>query len=159
MTPEARVGKTANVVIFLGILYTVLTLVALVTGRGGGSVASVWVTLGIATGVIGLGYGIRSGSAFCLYLTTGLFAGFLVYFVFATLISQSLRTAVRLLLSGGAFWRLWRAIPALRHLHQTGSKPLRNSRFGDFFLRRKPPASDLQESARFQGSVTRFKTW
>ena len=82
MTPEERVGKTANVVIFLGILYAVLAVVMLL--RGTDTTTRSLLTLGISFAVIGLGYGIRYGSMVCLYLTTGLFGLFIGYFGFTT---------------------------------------------------------------------------
>jgi hypothetical protein len=121
MTPEARVGNTANVVIFLGILYTVLAVVVLL--RGAETAAYSLLTLGMSLAVIGLGYGIRYGSMVCLYLTTGLFGLFICYFGYITGMFKTLRPALRLALSCWA--------------HQTDSKPSSSSRYGDFFLRRK----------------------
>lgn len=139
MTPGERVGKTANVIIFLGILYTVLTLIALIGGR---NMTAVWpnvVTLGMAMVVIGLGYGIRYGSVVCLYLTTGFFVCLVSHFGYAVVALRELRPALRLVLSGWALLRLYRSIPAMRILKQTQSMPLNTSRYGDFFLRRKKP--------------------
>ena len=135
MTPEERVGTTANVVIFLGILYAVLAVVMLL--RGTDTAVHALFTLGMSLAVIGLGYGIRYGSMLCLYLTTGLFAIFIGYFGYTTGMFKTLRPALRLALSCWALLGLCRAIPAMRILHQTGSKPVSSSRYGDFFLRRK----------------------
>jgi hypothetical protein len=135
MTPEARVGNTANVVIFLGILYTVLAVVVLL--RGAETAAYSLLTLGMSLAVIGLGYGIRYGSMVCLYLTTGLFGLFICYFGYITGMFKTLRPALRLALSCWALLGLCRSIPAMRILHQTDSKPSSSSRYGDFFLRRK----------------------
>lgn len=136
MTPEERVGNTANVVIFLGILYALLAVVMLL--RGTGIAVQSLFTLGMSLAVVGLGYGIRYGSMTCLYLTTGLFGLFIGYFGYTTGLFKTLRPALRLALSCWALLGLCRSIPAMRILHQTGSKPISSSRYGDFFLRRKP---------------------
>ncbi len=135
MTPEERVGKTANVVIFLGILYAVLAIVMIL--RGAETATHSLFTLGMSLAVIGLGYGIRYGSMLCLYLTTSLFGLFIGYFGYTTGMFKTLRPALRLALSCWALLRLCRSIPAMRILQQTHSKPSSSSRYGDFFLRRK----------------------
>ena len=137
MAPEERVGKTANVVIFLGILYTVLAAVMLIGGSDAARTWSNFVTLGIALSAIGLGYGIRYGSTICLYLATGLFGLLMVYFGYTTGMLKSLRPALRLALSCWALLGLCRSIPAMHILKQTHSRPIRTSRYGEFFLRRK----------------------
>jgi hypothetical protein len=137
MIPAARVGKTANVVIFLGILYAVMSLVAAFARA---EPAQGWydmVPLIVAVGVIGLGYGIRYGSLACLYIATALFAGLTGYFCYISVVEGTLRPVVRSLLSGWAVFLLCRALPAMFVLKQTHSKPLHTSRFGEFFLRRK----------------------
>lgn len=134
MTPEERVGKTANVVIFLGILYTALAIMMLF--RRLDTTANL-LTLGMALGIIGLGYGIRYGNSICLVVTTGLFGLFVAYFGYTTGLFKALRPALRLILSCWALLRLCRAIPAMRILKQTHSKPINTSRYGELFLRRK----------------------
>ena len=133
MTPEERVGNAANVVIFLGILYALLAVVMLLSGAE--TAAYSLFTLGISLAIIGFGYGIRYGSMVFLYLSTGLFSIFIVYFGYATGMFKTPRPALRLVLSCWALLRLGHAIPAMRILHQTRSKPS-GSRYGDFFLRR-----------------------
>ena len=135
MTPEKCVGQTANVVIFLGMLYTVLAVVMLL--KGADTTAHSLFTLGIALAIVGLGYGIRYGNMVCLYLATGLFGLFVGYFGYRTGMFKTLRPALRLVLSCWALLGLCRAIPAMRILQQTHSKPSSSSRYGDFFLRRK----------------------
>ena len=140
MAPEELVGKTANIIIFLGLLYTVLSAVALLSG---GAATQTWwfdlTTLAVAMSAIGLGYGIRYGSFACLYATTGLVALLVVVLGYAVVSTPTFRPVLRLILSGWALFRLGRAIPAMRVLQQTHSKPLATSRYGDFFLRRKAP--------------------
>jgi len=135
MTPEHRVGRMANLMIFLGILYTVLSLAALLgsaamRARGFGLTGLI-----VALAVIGLGYGIRYGSVACLYAATGLFVGFTGYALVRLVLAPGVFPALRLALSGLALYGLGRAIPAMRTLKQTGSIPIQSSRYGDFFLR------------------------
>lgn len=137
MTPATNVGKTANLVIFLGILYTVVTLVSLVAGR---EALAGWrgpATVVGGLGIIALGYGIRYGSMACLWAATGVFALLASYSAYSLVTWPAWRPAVRLTLSGWAIWRLGQAMSAMRVLQRTNSRPLATSRYGDFFLRRK----------------------
>jgi hypothetical protein len=137
ISPEARVGKTANVVIFLGILSAVMALLGLVSEAEPAQRWATGMTLGVAVGIIGLGYGIRAGSLRCLYIATGVFAGLTGYLFYMGVSHGTLRPLLRLLLSGWAVFLLCRALPAMQVLKQTQSKPLQTSRFGEFFLRHK----------------------
>ncbi len=136
MTPEKRVGNTANWVIFLGILYTIHHLVALLgpsvlAARGFGGFG-----LMAALAVIGLGYGIRYSSIACLYAATGVFAVFTGYTLWRELTHPSLFHTFRFALSGWALYRLCRSTPAMHILQRTYTVPVRTSRYGEFFLRR-----------------------
>lgn len=136
MTPEQRVGKTANLVIFLGILYTVLSLVALagnarLAARGFGGLG-----LGVALSVIALGYGIRYGSTICLYLGIGGFALLSSVLLFKIIRHVTLLQTVRFVLSTWTLSVLCRTVSALRILKHTGSKPVHTSPYGELFLRR-----------------------
>jgi hypothetical protein len=136
MTPEQRVGRMANLMIFLGILYTLLSLAALLgsaalRARGLGLTGLI-----VALAVIGLGYGIRYGSGACLYAATGLLVGFTGYALVRLVSAPGVFPALRLGLSGLALYGLGRSIPDMRTLKQTGSTPVQSSRYGDFFLRR-----------------------
>jgi hypothetical protein len=136
MTPEQRVGRIANLMVFLGILYTLLSLAALLgsaalRARGLGLTGLI-----VALAVIGLGYGIRYGSVACLYAATGLFVGFTGYALVRLVPAPGVFPTLRLGLSGLALYGLGRSIPAMRTLKQTGSTPVQSSRYGDFFLRR-----------------------
>jgi hypothetical protein len=136
MTPAQRVGKMANLVIFLGILYTVLHLVALCGSAGLAARGYGWSGLPVALGIIGLGYGIRYSSAVCLYTATGVFA-LLTGFNGSRLFSHLMfGQAVRLLLSAWTLYGLCRALPAMSILKKTHAVPVRTSRYGDLFLRR-----------------------
>jgi hypothetical protein len=125
------------VVIFLGILYSVISLVAVWREAG---TAQQWYSvaaMAVALSIVGLGYGIRSGSPGCLYVATGLFVGLAGYFFAAGVVHGTWRAVVRFLLSGWSVLLLCRAVPAMSVLQQTRTKPLQTSRFGEFFLRRK----------------------
>ena len=136
-TPEVRVSKAANGMIFLGILYVFLSLGALVRHY---HTAAAWqdvLTLSIALSSIGLGYGIRHGSCRCLYAATGLFTVLTGYLFWASVSWQTLRPAVRCILSGYMASRLYRAISSMQQLLAQQAFPLQLSRYGAFFLRRK----------------------
>jgi len=135
MTPASRVGKTANLMIFLGILYSLLHLLAwlgsvALAARGYGGVG-----VAVALGVIALGYGIRYGSTACLYAATGVFTLYTARGLYSAISQTTLYYGVRVLLNGWALYRLGRAIPAMSVLHQTHTVPLRISRYGAFFRR------------------------
>jgi hypothetical protein len=137
VTPAARVGKTANVVIFLGILYALLALVAVMRVH---ETMSAWYDLAVllvALACIGLGYGIRYGNLGCLYAATGLFIALTGYFFYAAVSYKALRPMIRFCLSAWAVYMLYCSIPALHFLKQTHSAPLQTSRYGAFFRRRR----------------------
>jgi hypothetical protein len=136
MTPAQRVGKTANLMIFLGILYTVLHLVAL-CGNTALAVRSYGgIGLGVALGILGLGYGIRYSCIVCLYTATGVFALLTTYSLYKTVSQPALYESMRCILSGWALYRLCCAIPAMSVLKQTHAIPICTSRYSAFFLQR-----------------------
>ena len=135
-TPEQRVGRAANITIFLGILFALLHLLALgglsaLTQRGYGLPG-----LAIAVGLIGLGYGIRYGSYAAFCLTTAGFAALGVYFAARLILTGEPAMLLRCGLTAWAFASLWRAIPDMRTLRQSAAFPLPMSRYGAFFLQR-----------------------
>jgi hypothetical protein len=143
--PAQRLGRTANLVIFLGLLYTVLHLLGSLGLLHGYRLPG----LAIALGLLGLGYGIRYGSSACLYVAMAICAGLSLYFG-ALLVSEwTPYYMLRLGLSAWACWRLYRAIPAMRLLQQEGAFPLPMSRYGELFLRR------LRARPRRRGASTR----
>ena len=146
MTPEQQVGNAANLTIFLGILYSFLNVAALLgrtslAARGFGVVG-----LGVALAIIVLGYGIRQGAMGSLYAATGLFALFTAYSLMQLQAHANSLYIFRLILSGWVMIKLFRAIPAMKTLHETHSKPVQSSRYGDFFLRRGKK-SDIEDSS------------
>ena len=135
-TPEQRVGRAANVTIFLGILFTLVHLLAL-SGLAGMAQRGYGLPgLAIAVGFVGLGYGIRYGSYTAFYLTTGGFAALSVYFATRLVITGEPAILLRGVLTAWAFASLCRAIPDVRTLRQNDAFPLPMSRYGTFFLQR-----------------------
>jgi hypothetical protein len=133
-TPAQRLGITANLVIFLGILYTLVHLMALLGLLHGYRLPGLGLV--IALGILALGYGIRHGSNGCLYAATGIFAGLSLYF--GVLVVSACRPyhMLRLVLSAWTFWRLCRALPLMRPLQQEQAFPLPMSRYGEIVVRR-----------------------
>ena len=130
--PAQRLGMTANLVIFLGLLYTVLHLLGFLGLLHGYRLPG----LVIALSLLGLGYGIRYGSSACLYVATALFAGLSLYFGVLVVSGWIPYYMLRWGLSVWALWRLYHAIPAMQLLQQAQAFPLPMSRYGERFLRR-----------------------
>jgi hypothetical protein len=131
-SPAQRLGRTANLVIFLGLLYTVLHLLGFLGLLHGYHLPG----LVIALGLLGLGYGIRYGSSACLYVATAVCAGLSLYFGALLVSGWTPYYMLRLVLSAWAWWRLYRALPAMQILQQEQAFPLPMSSYGAFFLRR-----------------------
>lgn len=133
-TPVQRLSRTANLVIFLGLLYTALHgLGGLGVLRGYG-----WPGLVFALSAAGLGYGVRYGSFLCLVLVTGLGAGIALDSGLRVLLDWTPGSLLRLGLSTWACWRLARAIPLMWRLRHEPVFPLPMSRYGERWLRRRP---------------------
>ena len=135
-TPEQRVGRAANVTIFLGILFTVIHLAGLsglaaMAQRGYGLAG-----LAVAVGFVAVGYGIRFGSYAALYLATGGFAVLTVYSVARLATTGAPAAFLRSAVAAWMLVGLCRAVPAMRILHRKAAFPLPMSRYGSFFLRR-----------------------
>jgi len=135
-TPEQRLDRASNILIFLGILYTILNTIALfghtgLTQRGYGLPG-----LGLSLGFAGLGYGVRYGYSWCLYSATGVFA-FLSVYVFRLFVSVGTPgSLIRCVITIWTCVILCRALPAMRIVQQRQAFPLPMSRYGQFFLRR-----------------------
>ena len=130
-SPAQRLGRTANLVIFLGLLYTVLHLLGFLGLLHGYHLPG----LVIALGLRGLGYGIRYGSSACLYAAMTVCAGLSLYCGVLVVSAWTPYYMLRLVLSTWACWRLYCAIPAMQLLQQEGAFPLPMSRYGVLFLR------------------------
>ena len=131
-SPVQRLGRTANLVIFLGLLYTVLHLLGFLGLLHGYHLTG----LVIARGLLGLGYGIRYGSSTCLYVAMAICAGLSLYCSVLVVSGWTPYYMLRLVLSTWALWRLSRAIPAMQLLQQEQAFPLPMSRYGELFLPR-----------------------
>ena len=135
-TPEKRVGNTANLTIFLGILYTSLSI-ASISGctslalRGYGTRSII-----IGFVIVGLGYGIRYGSKVSLYSSTVLFGILALYFAYTFFMNNTMSPVLRSILCMWAVSRLVRTIPEMMRLKETGSSPDRNSRYKSLFMKR-----------------------
>jgi len=136
MTPPQRVGKTANLVIFLGILYTLLSLVALLGNVGLAARGFSGFGLVAALVVMGLGYGIRYSRIICLYLGISVFVLFAGVLLVKVVNDAAPLQVVRLLLSLWTLYVLWRTVPDLRMLRQTAAKPIRTSPYAELVWRR-----------------------
>lgn len=135
--PAKKVGKTANLIIFIGILYSSLSILGITVcsffvDRGFG-----WKSLPIGLSIVGLGYGIRYGKKPCLYITTGIFSVVFAYFLYRLLNESQYMLIPRVGLCLWAIISLTTAIPAMLTLEESGGLPDRNSKYKDFFLRRK----------------------
>ena len=133
---EKLVGKTANLIIFIGILYTFLSILSLVVcsffaERGYGITSLI-----IGLFIISLGYGIRYGYLPSLYTAATLFSAAALYFIYLILAKQNYITIIRLTLSLWVVSLVARSIPAMLKLKAEGLSPDRNSKYKDFFLRR-----------------------
>ena len=131
-SPAQRLGRTANLVIFLGLLYTVLHLLGFLGVLHGYHLPG----LVIALSLLGLGYGICYGSSTCLYMAMAICAGLSLYCGVLLVSGWTPYYMLRLVLSAWACWRLYRAIPAMQLLQQEGAFPLPMSRYGELFVRR-----------------------
>lgn len=136
-TPAQRVGRAANITIFLGILFTLSHLLALgdvtaIAQRSYGLPG-----LAVSVGFLALGYGIRYGSYAAFYLTAGGFAALGAYFAARFATTGEPAMLVRCVVTAWASVSLCRAIPDMRTLRQNDAFPLPMSRYGAFFLRRR----------------------
>jgi hypothetical protein len=135
LSPAQRVGKTANLIIFLGILYSGLNLAAALgveslARRGyGGAWGFVF-----AAACLGLGYAIRFGSRAALLCATGLFALMAAWTAGSLLTGVSPRLAVRLVLAALALVALVRSWPAMAELKRQGARPDRSNKYLAFVL-------------------------
>ena len=127
-----RLSMTANLVIFLGLLYTILHLLGILGLLRGYHLSG----LVVALGILGLGYGIRYGSSVCLYAATGIFGGLALYFSALVVSAWTPYSMLRLVLSTWTCWRLYCAIPTMKILQREQAFPLPMSRYGERFLRR-----------------------
>ena len=132
-----RVGRTANLVIFLGILSIILSTLALTISQ---ELAKRGYGLGyIAIGLvmIGFGYGIRYRYKYCLYLAIMLFTVITGNLILKFSIHHTTYLILRLTLCGLASFRLIQSASSMRVLIATNTFPEKYNRYMELFLRRR----------------------
>ncbi len=132
-----RVGKVANLVIFLGILSIVLSILAVTVSRG---LAQRGYGFGyIITGLImiGLGYGIRYRYKYCLYTAITLFIIMSCNFFIRLFIYHTAYLSLRFMLCAWMSFRLIQSVSSMQMLIVTNTFPDKANRFMKFFLRQK----------------------
>jgi len=144
LTAAQRLGMTANLVIFLGILSTLLHLLGLLGLLRGYRLPG----LVLALLILGLGYGIRYGSSACLYAATAVFAGLSLHLAALVVAVWAPYSMLRLALSAWVCWRLCQALPTMRRLQQHQAFPLPMSPYGERLLRRLRARSGPQRGER-----------
>ena len=132
-----RVGKVANLAIFLGILGIILSILALTVSqslvqRGYGFS---YIMIGLC--MMGLGYGIRYRYKYCLYAATALFLTLSCNFLFRLLVHHTTYFTLRFALCAWVSFRLIRSFSSIQMLIATNTFPDRNNRFMRFLLRQK----------------------
>jgi hypothetical protein len=132
LTPAQRLGMTANLVIFLGIMSTVFHLLGFLGVLHGYRLPGLVVALALC----GCGYGIRYGSGVCLYAAAGICAGLSIQYSVQASTTWAVSSLLRFGLSAWACWRLCQALPTLQQLQHAGAFPLPMSRYGALVWRR-----------------------
>ncbi|MEK7700211.1 MAG: hypothetical protein AAB332_07385 [Planctomycetota bacterium] len=132
-----RVGKVANLVIFLGILGIILSILALTVSQGLAQRGYGFGYIMLGLFMMGLGYGIRYRCGYSLYAAVVLFIVLSGSFLFRFLVCHTAYVSLRLALCAWVSFRLVQALPSMRALIITNTFPERNNRFMRFFLRRK----------------------
>lgn len=132
-----RIGKIANLVIFLGILGNILSILALTVswGLAGRGYGYGYITMGLL--MVGLGYGIRYRYKYCLYAAILLFVILSCNFLFKLFFYHTAYMTLRLVLCSWVSFRLVQSVPSMEMLIATNAFPDRSNRFMEFFVRRK----------------------
>lgn len=132
-----RVGKVANLTIFLGILGVILSILALTTSQGLAQRGYGFGYLTIGLFMIALGYGIRYRSQYCFYGTIALFVALACNFLIRFFIQHTTYLTLRLVLCSWVSFRLIHALPSMRILIATNTFPDKNNRFMKYLLKQK----------------------
>ena len=132
-----RVGKVANLVIFLGILGIILSILALTISQGLAQRGYGFKYIIIGLSMIGLGYGIRYRYKYCLYAATLLFIILSCNFLFKLFMHHTSYLTLRLFLCSWVTFRLIQSISSMKILIVTNTSPDRSNRFMEYLLRRK----------------------
>ena len=132
-----RVGKVANLIIFLGILGIILSILALTMSKGlaqrGYGVS--YILIGVVT--IVLGYGIRYRDKYCLYAAIVLFVTLSANFFFRLFLHHTIYLTIRLALCGWVSLRLFRSVHSMQLLITTNTFPDKSNRFRELSLKQK----------------------
>ncbi|MFN3532947.1 MAG: hypothetical protein ACK41Q_10615 [Candidatus Brocadia sp.] len=132
-----RVGKAANLVIFLGILGIILSILGLTVSQGLAQRGYGFSYITIGLFMIGLGYGIRYRYKYCLYAAIGLFMILSGNFIFRFSIHHSTYLTLRLALCSWVSFRLIQSIPSMQVLIATNTLPDKSNRFMELLLKQK----------------------
>ncbi|MCE7911897.1 MAG: hypothetical protein DCC43_07105 [Candidatus Brocadia sp.] len=132
-----RVGKVANLTIFLGILGIILSVLALTISHGLAQRGYGFGYLTTGLFMIALGYGIRYRSQHCLYASIALFVALSCNFLVRFLIQHTTYLTLRFALCCWVSFRLICVIPSMRVLVATKVFPDKNNRFLKLFLKQK----------------------
>ncbi|UJS17957.1 MAG: hypothetical protein L3J17_02575 [Candidatus Jettenia sp.] len=137
MNHAQRVGKVANLVIFLGILSIILSILALTISQGLALRGYGFGSIVIGLLMMGLGYGIRYRYKYCLYAAVALFVTLSCSFLLKLFIYHTVYLTMRLVLCSWVSFRLVQSVSSLQMLIATDAFPDRNNRFISFLMRRK----------------------
>jgi hypothetical protein len=132
-----RVGKVANLVIFLGILSIILSILALTVSQGLAQRGYGFRSVSLGIFMMGLGYGIRYRYKYCLYGAIVLFIILSGSFLSKLFIYHTSYLTLRLVLCIWVSFRLMQSISSMERLITTNAFPERSNRFMEYFLRRK----------------------
>ena len=122
-SPEQRVGRAANVTIFLGILLAVLHLLAF-SGLAGMAQRSYGIPgLAVSVGLIVVGYGIRFGSYTALFLSGVAFAALTVLSVARLADAATPAAFLRAAVAAWMLVSLCRAFPPAAHAAEPAVTP------------------------------------
>ncbi|MBM4055682.1 MAG: hypothetical protein FJ264_13680 [Planctomycetes bacterium] len=132
-----KVGKVANLVIFLGILGVILSIVALTISNGLAQrgYGTLYILIGMF--MIGLGYGIRYRYKYCLHAALILFVALSCNFLYRFVVHHTTYILLRLLLSAWVSYRLLQSVSSMRILVETNAFPDKTNRFIGFLSRQK----------------------
>ncbi|NUN24955.1 MAG: hypothetical protein HUU09_16140 [Candidatus Jettenia caeni] len=137
MNHAQRVGKVANLVIFLGILSIILSILALTISQGLALRGYGFGSIVIGLLMMGLGYGIRYRYKYCLYAAVALFVTLSCSFLLKLFIYHTVYLIMRLVLCSWVSFRLVQSVSSLQMLIATDAFPDRNNRFISLLMRRK----------------------
>ena len=132
-----RVGKVANLVIFLGILSIILSILALTISQGLAQRGYGFSYIMIGLLMMGFGYGIRYRYKYCLYSAIILFSILSCNFFFRLVVHHTTYLILRFVLCTWVSFRLIQSISSMQFLIATNSFPDRSNRFMEFFLKLK----------------------